>query len=278
MNRPLQSYLPKPIPEYPPFRDLKNDSRYKRLTARQVLIHQSGLINSRKARSDGRLIFEKSPGGSFGYSEEGIGLLRFTLAEIFGKKFNEIARSSVFDALSLKTMGFEREPRFHGHIAAAAQEKESISDVPAEPSTAFYSTASDFNKFLCTVIFGGGRFLKPMQSLPYFYNQLGINCRTIYSPQRFFPLKDLPSEMGWAFGRVTYHNQGAKIGIMGERTPASEYCGATISFLPTNFSSGPRSMTAITIFLVGNLRQSVTGLILKEIIGDFSPPLDWLGF
>ncbi|MCX6561065.1 MAG: serine hydrolase [Candidatus Aminicenantes bacterium] len=278
MNRPLQSYLPKPLPEYPPFQDLKNDSRYKRLTARQILIHQSGLINSRKARSDNRLNFEKSPGGSFGYSEEGIGLLRFVLAETFGKKFNEIARSNVFDALSLKTMGFELEPRFQSHLALAPDNKESVTNVTAEPSTAFYATASDFNKFLNTVIFGGGRFLKPMQSLPYYYSQIGIHSMTIYSPQRSHPLPNLPSEMGWAFGRIIYHGKDTKIGIMGERTPTSEYCAVTISGTAVTISGTPGPMTAITIFLVGNLRQSVTGLILKEIIGDISPPLEWLGF
>jgi CubicO group peptidase (beta-lactamase class C family) len=271
MNRPLQSYLPKPLPEYPPFQDLKNDSRYKRLTARQILIHRSGLTNSRAARPDGRLIFEKSPDGSFGYSEEGIGLLRFVLADIFGKKFNEIARSNVFDARSLKKMGFELEPRFQGHVVTAPEEKESVSGIPAEPSKAFYSTASDFNKFLSTVIFGGGLFSKPLQSLPYFQIQIGLNSKTIYSPQRFFLLPNLPSGMGWAFGRVVYYTNNAKIGIMGERTPTSEYCAVTLGCMP-------RPMTDITIFVVGNLRQSVTGLILKEIIGDISPPLDWLGF
>jgi len=44
---PLHKYLPKPIPDYPAYQDLKGDSRYKRLTASRILSHQSGLVNSR---------------------------------------------------------------------------------------------------------------------------------------------------------------------------------------------------------------------------------------
>jgi CubicO group peptidase (beta-lactamase class C family) len=265
MDRPLQDFLPKPLPEYPAYRDLEGDSRYKRLTARRILVHRSGLINSRSARPDGRLVFEKSPGGAFGYSEEGIRLLRFVLEQKFGKSLDELAKSAFFDSLSLKNMGFDSKANFRGHIAAPPSEGSPGNDSVADRSNAFYSNASEFNKFMCTTIFGGGAFSNPYIGIPYHHVQIAIFNKTLLAPP-----SNLPRGMGWAFGRVIYYI-GAIIGIMGERTPTSEYCAFTVVELPGK-------MTAVTIFMVGNLRGSATGRIIREIVGDISPPLDWLGF
>ena len=54
LDKPLQSYLPKAIYEYPPLKkwhdnysDLKKDSLYKKITARMCLMHTTGFANWR---------------------------------------------------------------------------------------------------------------------------------------------------------------------------------------------------------------------------------------
>jgi len=39
LDKPIYQYLPKPLPEYPLYADLANDTRYKQITTRMVLSH-----------------------------------------------------------------------------------------------------------------------------------------------------------------------------------------------------------------------------------------------
>ena len=41
LDKPVHEYLPKPLPDYPAYRDLEGDPRYKRITARMLLSHTS---------------------------------------------------------------------------------------------------------------------------------------------------------------------------------------------------------------------------------------------
>ena len=59
--------LDRPLNEYLEYKDLEHDPRYRRITARMVLSHTSGLPNWR----NGRLDFAQVPGERFVYSGEG---------------------------------------------------------------------------------------------------------------------------------------------------------------------------------------------------------------
>jgi CubicO group peptidase (beta-lactamase class C family) len=51
LDKPIQEYLPKPLPEYPRYADLAGDPRYKRITARMLLSHTSGFANYRASKT-----------------------------------------------------------------------------------------------------------------------------------------------------------------------------------------------------------------------------------
>ncbi|MGZ7046407.1 MAG: serine hydrolase domain-containing protein, partial [Candidatus Aminicenantales bacterium] len=106
IDRPLHEYLDRPLTDYPEYTDLKGDSRWKRLTARLILAHRSGLINSRLSHPDKRLVFVSPPGKEFGYSEEGFRLLQFVLEKMFRRPLNEIANIVVYSRLSLSHTSF----------------------------------------------------------------------------------------------------------------------------------------------------------------------------
>ncbi len=81
LDRPIAAYLPKPLPDYPKYADLKGDERWRRLTLRILLNHTSGFANLRSLEPDGKLRFHRDPGRRYGYSGEGINLAQFVLEE-----------------------------------------------------------------------------------------------------------------------------------------------------------------------------------------------------
>ncbi|MBS0360726.1 MAG: beta-lactamase family protein [Proteobacteria bacterium] len=81
LDRPIATYLPKPLPDYPKYADLKGDERWRRLTLRILLDHTSGFANCRGLEPDGKLRFHRDPGRRYGYSGEGINLAQFVLEE-----------------------------------------------------------------------------------------------------------------------------------------------------------------------------------------------------
>ncbi|MBS0331478.1 MAG: beta-lactamase family protein [Proteobacteria bacterium] len=81
LDRPIGTYLPKPLPDYPKYADLKGDERWRRLTLRMLMNHTSGFANFRFLEPDGKLRFHRDPGRRYGYSGEGINLAQFVLEE-----------------------------------------------------------------------------------------------------------------------------------------------------------------------------------------------------
>ena len=270
IDQPLNEYLPKPLPDYPAYEDLKSDSRYKRLTARWVLTHRSGLANSRLTRPDGKLVFERSPGGYFGYSEEAYRLLQFVLEQKFGRSLNDLVKSVVFDFLALREMGYVREPRFEGHLAsvsAGAKETESESYV----SSTFLTSAADYSRFIWAVVVSGGAFSNPYIGLPYHYSQTIVRSPTIFKSPRSSGRLDLPLGFGWSFGWGGYYIEGHKVTFVGDRRQGMESYATVLVGLPGK-------ITVLTMLAVGSGERSVIGRILNEIVGDIDPPLVWLGF
>ena len=83
LDRPIAAILPKPLPDYPAYADLKNDERWKKLTLRMLLDHTSGFSNFR-AFDGGKLVFRRDPGARYGYSGEGIRLAQFVIEQGLG--------------------------------------------------------------------------------------------------------------------------------------------------------------------------------------------------
>ncbi|RYZ17288.1 MAG: class A beta-lactamase-related serine hydrolase, partial [Chitinophagaceae bacterium] len=82
LDTPLVSYLPRPLPDYKipgwnrGYQDLRNDLRYRRITARMCLTHTTGFPNWRWFEPDRKLKFRFDPGTRYAYSGEGIYLLQ----------------------------------------------------------------------------------------------------------------------------------------------------------------------------------------------------------
>ena len=264
---PLHKYLPKPIPDYPAYQDLKDDSRYKRLTASRILSHQSGLVNLRLTHPEHRLTFEADPGKEFRYSEEGYRLLQFVLEQRFGRSLNDLAKIVVFDRLSMKNSSFVSQSWFEGQLEKPMQTGDFPEYNASDASEEFFTNAKDYANFIWTVLYSGG-LLDPQICAPYFQPEISVNSPTILEPPLSREHPTIPKKLSWCLGWGTYQISQDMVYFIGDRFQGIE-CFAIMSL---------SHRSAVTIFVVGNDQHSVTGQILREIIGDIELPLTWLGF
>lgn len=81
LDRPLASYLPKPLPEYPAYAALADDTRWEVMTARHALTYSTGFANFFFLEPDRKPRIHFAPGSRYAYSGEGLHLLQFVLEE-----------------------------------------------------------------------------------------------------------------------------------------------------------------------------------------------------
>ena len=97
LDTPLYTYLP----NY----DLDHDERYKKITARHLLTHQSGLPNWRYENKGQYLNLRFEPGTDFSYSGEGYEYLGNVLAHLNGSTrfgLQEFIHKEVFEPLNME--------------------------------------------------------------------------------------------------------------------------------------------------------------------------------
>ena len=158
LDKPVYRYLPKPLPEYPEYKDLADDPRYKRLTARMLLSHTSGFPNYRAFEEDRKLRIHFEPGSRFAYSGEGILLLQLVVETITKKPLEELMQQHVFRPFGMTRTGMVWQDRFDSDFANGYDEygrslgpqKRTTADAAGSMQT----TVRDFARFMRAVMFG----------------------------------------------------------------------------------------------------------------------------
>lgn len=117
LDRPLASYLPRPLPEYEDFADLAGDERWRALTARNVLNHTTGFANFRWLEEDQKLRFHTDPGTRYGYSGEGFYILQLTLEEGLGLDVGAEMQRRVFDRFGMTRTSMQWRADFRPNLA-----------------------------------------------------------------------------------------------------------------------------------------------------------------
>src|SRR6185503_13782021 len=129
LDKPLVTYLPKSLPDYKfdskykGYQDLKDDERYKKITARMCLMHTTGFPNWRWFEPDQKLKIKPDPGTRYSYSGEGIYLLQFVLEQITGENLETIAQERVFQPLGMKNTSYVWQNSFDTNICYGHNEK-----------------------------------------------------------------------------------------------------------------------------------------------------------
>lgn len=111
--------LDKPLYEYIEHPEI-NDDRYKVMTARHVLSHQSGMSNWPRRDENGKFGLNFDPGTQYGYSGKAFEYLKEVLESITSKSIDNILQEEVLGPLELTNMYFKgnetiAEYGAHGH-------------------------------------------------------------------------------------------------------------------------------------------------------------------
>lgn len=160
IDKPVYQYLPKPLPEYENYKDLAGDARYKKITARMLLSHTSGLPNWRWFTDEKSLRIYFAPGSRFAYSGEGIALLQLVVESVTKRGLKELMDDRVFRPLGMGRTSMVWEPRFDENYANGHDEEgKSLGSqrrTKAGATGSMLTTVSDFARFMQAVLNGTG--------------------------------------------------------------------------------------------------------------------------
>ena len=275
LDKPLQDYLPKPIYEYVPtkkwhdnYTDLKNDSLYKKITARMCLDHTTGFNNWRWYEPDQKLRVRFQPGTKYSYSGEGLVYLQVVLEHMTGKSLEELMQQKIFGPLNMTMSSYTWQPKFEkdycvGHNSLGElYEKDKDND--ARSASTLETTLDDYTLFTKAVLTNS--VLKPSSTKEMFNPQIGI--RTI---QQFGPLslKDstlndpiqLSYGLGWVLLQSPYGTGAFKEGH------GDGFQHYTILF--------PEKKTGIILMSNSDNAESIFKELLEITIGDTFTPWYW---
>jgi CubicO group peptidase (beta-lactamase class C family) len=117
LDKPVWQYLGKPLPQIEKYKDLAGDVRWRRITARHLLSHTSGLANFASLEPDGKMRIHWEPGTRYGYSGEGMNLLQMVVEKRMGKTLGELIRERIFGQLGMKHTSLTWEDSFAANLA-----------------------------------------------------------------------------------------------------------------------------------------------------------------
>jgi len=153
--------LDRPLYEYLPYADIAHDERYKTITARMALTHQSGFPNWRTDFDDKQLFIQFEPGTDYSYSGEGYQYLSLVLQEIAG--VDHAGLEALFQERVAKPLGMTHtqiipsdtllERTVSPHVdGAKAQVRSDNSYQDFGAAYGVHSEAGDFSKWLIALM------------------------------------------------------------------------------------------------------------------------------
>jgi CubicO group peptidase (beta-lactamase class C family) len=117
LDKPIEQYLGKPLGDFAPYADLKDDPRTARLTLRILLSHTTGFANFRAFEDDHKLHIHYDPGTHYGYSGEGINLAQFVVEKVTGRSTTQLMQEELYSPLKMSRTSMIWLPRFESDFA-----------------------------------------------------------------------------------------------------------------------------------------------------------------
>lgn len=274
LDKPLVEYLTKPLPDYKiagwnrGYQDLKNDDRYKKITARMYLTHTTGFPNWRWFEADKKLKFKFDPGARYSYSGEGLYLLQFVIEQVTGKDYESISQERVFKPLGMANTSQVWQPRFDSNICYGHNAKGAPYGLmkwkEASAGGSMSTTLQDITKFYTALISSKGLSKKSFREMT------GTQIR-IRSKSQFGPLAGVDStgndniQLGYGLG----------VGVF--KTPYGR------AFFKEGHDEGwghysicfPDKKIAVLIMTNNDNGESIFKELLAYAIGDTFTPWRW---
>jgi serine-type D-Ala-D-Ala carboxypeptidase/endopeptidase len=274
LDKPLVDYLSKPLPDYKiagwkrGYQDIKDDERYKKITARMCLTHTTGFPNWRWFEADKKLKIKFEPGSRYSYSGEGLYLLQFVLEQITGKDYESIVQQRVFQPLGMRNSSQMWQPRFdtaicYGHNAKG-EPYELMKWKEAGVSGTLSTTPEDFTKFFTMLMSSKGLSKKSFKALTG--TQVRIKSKSQFGPLALVDGTDNETiELGYGLG----------VGVF--KTPYGR------AFFKEGHDDGwghysicfPDKKIAIVMMTNNDNGESIFKELLAYAIGDVFTPWRW---
>ena len=221
LDTPLQQYLDKPLPEYGPhpkfpdkygpYKDLKDDPRWQKITPRMSLTHSTGFANFWFIEPDQKLRIHFEPGARYSYSGEGLILLQFVIEngrkeKGLGLDLGDLTKAN-FDRLGMTRTSLVWRPDFKTNLAdgwndkGQPQEHDERSKVRVAGS--MDTTIADLSKFVAALARGDG--LSKASRAEMTKSQLHIGTAHQFPPfSPELPAKDQRRDLSAGLGLVVF--------------------------------------------------------------------------
>lgn len=181
LDKPLYTYLPHPIPDYEMYTDLKNDERWKLITARHCLDHSTGFPNWRQfnPHGNGKLEIFFTPGARYAYSGEGLFLLQMVIEIITGRSLETLAQEKIFQPFGMRRSSFLWQPAFEKNYAVGHDTNEDT--IPKAKATnenaagSMETTIADYTRFISAVL--QSKRITPASAKDMFTPQIAIHSK-----------------------------------------------------------------------------------------------------
>ena len=279
LDTPLQNYLKQPLPDikfeksWKGFSDLKEDERYKQVTARMCLSHTTGFPNWRWLTDkgldeNGKLYFQFDPGTKYSYSGEGLHLLHFVIEQITGKGLEELAREKIFNPLGMDMTSYVWQKRFenkycNGHDSNGAPLPKDTED-EAGAAGSMETSLADYSKFLVSVM------NKKLLKEPAFNEMIKPQIR-IKSKQQFGPEAKLNTD---AFDTINL-SYGLGWGLLKSKYGTGAFKEGHSDGFQHYFIIFPEKKIGVLIMTNSDNGESVFKEILELSIADTFTPWQW---
>lgn len=277
LDKPLQDYLDAPLGEnkgttwHEDLTDLRDEPRYRRITARMCLSHTTGFPNWRWFEPDEKLRIHFEPGARYSYSGEGMTFLQIVLEKLTGKPLEQLMREEVFGPYGMTTSSYTWQPRFEadyaiGHRADGTLYPKDKDNAARAPST-LETTPRDYSRFLEGVLRGDGLARASWKEM--FSPQIRLRSRTQFGPgaeeeTTAYDAIELSYGLGWGLLR-TPHGWGA----------FKEGHGDGFQHYSILF---PEQGLGVLLMSNSDNAESIFGPLLAVTIADTYTPLDWEGY
>ncbi len=283
LDKPLQDYLEKALPdfefekEWKGYKNLKNDKRYKNITARMCLSHTTGFPNWRWMTKDndffpeGKIRFLIDPGTRYYYSGEGIKLLQFVIEQITNKGLEELAQERIFKPLQMDMTSYVWQERFenqycNGHTAKGEIIPKDTED-EANAAGSMETTSEDYSKFIEHILKQTDKKSNITNLL--FNPNVRITSKTQFGYQAWEDTNEndsieLAYGLGWGLLKSPYGKGAFKEGH------SEGFQHYSIIF--------PEKKTGIIILSNSDNAESIFKELLEITIGDTFTPWKWEGY
>jgi len=271
LDKPIWSYINKPLPQYDNYNDLMNDDRWKQITVRHCLCHATGFPNWRWFNPNGnnKLEIFFVPGERYAYSGEGIALLQLAVEEATQKNLEQLAQERVFKPFGMTRTSYIWQPAFENDYAFGYDANGDVlkkkKRTKAGAAGSMETTIADYSRFIEAVMQGRGlnektkqEMLSPQIAIKTKHQFPSLNTDTLDDTYKSI---DLSYGLGWGLFKCTYG-------------PAFFKEGHDDGWVHYNVNF-PDKKTSIIIMSNSSNGESIFKETLEKIIGDVYTPYDW---